>query len=102
MKKELSESQLEAVFRERVENCDGWCVKISPMSNSGLPDRLVFMPGGGVYLVEMKKTIKGVPTEPSPVQRSRHQKLKALGTPVWIIYDRDTMDKFFEYVLKLI
>jgi hypothetical protein len=99
--KRLSEAKLEEKFRERVESAGGLCFKLSPLINNGIPDRLVILPGGVKEFVEMKRVdSRGVPTDLSPVQKSMRKKLEARGSKVWKVYDFETMDQFFDYVLK--
>lgn len=47
------EAQLEAFFRKRVQLLGGYTIKLAP-TEAGIPDRLVVMPGGRLYLVELK------------------------------------------------
>lgn len=93
--KELSEKQIESKFRDRVENLGGLCIKMIPAIQSGLPDRLVILPGAIVEFVELKKVKDGKPTELRPVQRNVRTKLNAMGVKVWVVYDAETMDEFF-------
>lgn len=100
-KEDRREKYWEQKLIERVENADGMCIKISSTVVNSMPDRLVMMPGGELYLVECKRTINGVPTDLSPGQRFMHRKLHAMGIKVWLVYDTDTLNSFIRHILKL-
>lgn len=53
-----SEKLLERKLREAVEDCGGRCYKLSSMLHTGMPDRLVLLPGGKAVFVEVKTTGK--------------------------------------------
>lgn len=96
-----SERWVETQLRERVESAGGWCIKLLTYIIRGLPDRLILMPGNRFYLVECKKIGKnGEPTEPTRYQRYVHKKLSRLGIPVYIVYDKQTLDSFMEIITK--
>lgn len=63
----------------------GHTIKLAPMQ-AGIPDRLVLMPGGKIFLVELK-TENG---ELSTIQKHWHAKLKAdQGIRVHVLYGRE-------------
>lgn len=67
----------------------GLAIKWTAPGMTGVPDRIVFMPGGRIHLVELKR-----PGErPTPLQARIHQMLEEMGTPVHII---DNVDKIRE------
>jgi hypothetical protein len=77
------ESELESFFRRRVKALGGHTEKIVSM-NKGLPDRLVLMPGGRMYLVELKAEKGRV----DPAQRVWHSRAAALGVKVPVLVGR--------------
>lgn len=77
------ESSLEAYFYHAVRVAGGLVVKLAPTVR-GIPDRLVFLPGGVMALVELKATGGAL----SPIQRHRHAELATLGTPVVVLTGR--------------
>ena len=97
-RKDITEKMVESRLRERVESVGGMCIKLYCMSVSGLPDRLILMPGSRVYLVETKCIKNGKPTEPSAIQRWMHIRLKNLGFNVWVINDHESIDNFMIHV----
>lgn len=79
------------------ETYGGWVVKLWPMSISGIPDRLVLLPGGRIWFVELKapgKKAKGL-------QKWVHKKLRDLGFSVWVIPDYQTLDTFIDEIHAL-
>ena len=78
------ESALERHFRDSVRKLGGTAIKLLP-SVKGLPDRLVVMPGGRVYFVELKAKTGVV----SAIQKLWHDRLRGLGCNVAVLYDKD-------------
>lgn len=78
----MRESSLERGFRKRVRALGGYTVKMFS-TEVGVPDRLVMMPGGRMYLVELKTD----GYEVSDVQRVFHQRMAALGITVVVLRD---------------
>ena len=77
-----------------VENKGGLALKwVSPMF-TGVPDRIVLMPGGRVYFVELKSATGVL----SPRQRLVHGMLRALGMDVRVIDDLETLRTFIEII----
>lgn len=77
------ESSLEIFFRDQVRRLGGTAIKLVPV-HKGIPDRLVLMPGGRVYFVELKAETGTV----SSAQRLWHEKLRALGHNVSVVKGR--------------
>ena len=89
-----SEKLLEKKLREGVKKLGGIAIKFFCPSFTGLPDRIILMPGGRVYFAEMKTTGK----KPSPRQEVVITMLRRLKFHVWIIDDNPILD---EVLLKL-
>ena len=81
----LREAQLEEIFRRRVRMSLGGIVSKLAPTTAGMPDRLVILPGGRLYLVELK-TEEG---KLSPIQVAWHTKVKDLGAPVHVLYGEE-------------
>lgn len=71
------EAALEQFFRRRIRLLGGHTIKLAP-TERGVPDRLVLLPGGRMYLVELKAEGGHL----SPSQQVWHQRATALGTDV--------------------
>lgn len=77
------ESRVESTLRTLVRAAGGTTIKLVP-NPAGIPDRLVILPGGRMYLVECKRSTGRV----SPVQAERHRRLAAIGAPVVVLKTR--------------
>jgi hypothetical protein len=93
-----SEKQVEAYLRRRVTAAGGVARKWVSPGHNGVPDRLVFLPGGKIYPVEMKAP--GRKANLSPGQRVEHTRLARLGAPVWVLSTRAEVDAFLREVLE--
>ena len=61
---------------------------------AGVPDRIVFFPGGAVHLVEFK-----APGEaPRKLQQVIFRRLARLGIPVTVLDSRAAVDAFLEVI----
>lgn len=80
----MLESNVESKLHKGVLDLGGISYKWAP-TTKGLPDRIVFLPGGRVFFIELKQT-KG---RLSPAQLAIHDKLAKRGTEVLIISGPD-------------
>ena len=78
------ETDLEYLFAKRVRMAGGMSFKLVAAGRAGLPDRLVVLPVGRIYLVELK-TDSG---ERSDIQVLLHERLAALGVHVHLVAGR--------------
>ena len=76
----MLESYIERWLTEEVKSAGGLSVKLAP-TLAGLPDRLVFLPAGRLYLVELKTDTGRV----RPVQAAMHKRLRQLGFDVRVV-----------------
>lgn len=88
----MRESAVERHLVQRVKALGGMCVKLAP-TMTGLPDRLVMLPGGGIWFVELKQP-KG---KVAPIQVEMHRRLDVLGHPVATLWNRDQIDLWLEF-----
>lgn len=68
----------------------GWPLKFTSPGQNGMPDRIVLLPGGKIYFVELKAPGK----KARKLQEHVHQKLHALDFPVQLIDTREAADDF--------
>lgn len=85
-----SEKTLEARLRKEVEKRGGMALKLSAQLHRGLPDRLILMPGGRAYFVEIKTTGK----KPTLLQEKCHRALRSLGFTVWVVDSTQKLEDF--------
>lgn len=79
------EADLEAYFRKRVRALGGYTEKIVGVTGKGCPDRLVLLPGGRMYLVELKAETGRL----EPLQKVWHMRASSLGTTVYVVVGRE-------------
>jgi hypothetical protein len=89
------ESALEAFFRNRVRLAGGIALKMAP-TVTGIPDRIVIMPGGRVFFVELK-TEKGVV---SAVQKMWHERLSSKGARVVVLYGKAEIEGWVRVIVE--
>lgn len=87
------ESSLEERFRFAIRSRGGRLYKLAP-TDKGIPDRLVLLPQGRMYLVELKTTTGRL----SPKQKHIHAQAQELGTTVVTLYGRHEIDEWVERV----
>lgn len=79
--KPSSEKVLERRLLREVKKRGGYCIKLLPWLETGLPDREVILPGGLHLYVELKSTGKIM----TPKQLVWRNRLVALGHEHWVI-----------------
>lgn len=84
----MREKDIEAYLRDQVKAAGGWAPKWGSPGNSGVPDRIVFLPGGHTIFVELKAP----GGKPRPLQLAQHKRLRDLGQQVWVIDSREQVD----------
>ena len=86
------ERDVEAYLRRKVEMAGGAAFKFVAPGNNGVPDRIVILPGGRVYFVEMKTrggTLSGI-------QRLQQERIRKRGCEVRTIWTRAQVDEFMQ------
>ena len=79
----MREKQIEQALVKAARKCGGVALKFVSPGMAGVPDRLVLFPGGRMAFVEVKAPGK----KPRPLQESRHDFLRKLGFPVYVLDD---------------
>jgi len=77
----MTEKRIEAAFRKAVKNRGGLALKFVSPGFTGVPDRIVLLPGGRIEFVELKATGK----KPTPRQLAVHDQLRRLGFKVRVV-----------------
>ena len=90
------EAKVETRLRNRVKSLGGVAVKFAAPGYRSWPDRLVLMPGGEAYFVELKAPGK----KPTPQQLLRHQMLLGLGFPVTVLDSTTKVDEWTNETLR--
>lgn len=84
------EAKLEAKLKRKIEALGGQCFKWVSPGKKGIPDRIIFLPGGRIFLVETKWGKNGL----SPQQRLIHKILHSLGIQVHVIGTEEQLNTF--------
>lgn len=93
----MLEKTLEKKLVKAVENINGWAIKLPAVYVSGIPDRLVLLPKGVLFFVEMKR--KG--ERPRKLQTIVHNRLERLGFKVYVIDTEQQINEVLnEYTVK--
>ena len=90
----LSEKQVESRLRIKVRAAGGRALKFVSPGFCGVPDRLVFMPGGRIYLVELKAPGK----KPSKLQLRVKAMFEELGFRYHVIDSYEAVEGFINEV----
>ncbi len=90
----MREKQIESKLVKAVRDAGGICPKFVSPGMDGMPDRLVLLPGYHIAFVEVKAPGKS----PRPLQTYRHQILRALGVPVFVLDDPEQIPAILKEV----
>lgn len=87
------EKELEKKLVEAVEAKGGRCIKWTSPGTTGLPDRIVLLPGGRVAFVELKRPRGG---RKGSLQPYWQRVLVYLGFRHWWVYTEADIDALLE------
>lgn len=90
----MNEKLIERKLRESVKKLGGLALKFSSPYHRGMPDRIVLMPQGRTYFVELKTTGK----KPTELQKKALAELRAMGFNVCIIDSQESLNNFLEEI----
>ncbi len=79
------EKDIERYLARCVKALGGIAYKFTSPGHAGVPDRLVCLPGGRAWFVELKAPGR----QPRPAQWVQIERLRALGFPVFVIDSRE-------------
>lgn len=92
----MLESKIEKRLKREVEKIGGLSLKFTSPGMAGVPDRLVLLPKGRIYFVELKapgKTLR-------PLQIKRKEQLENLGFKVYVIDSYKKIKEFIQEVMR--
>ena len=90
----LLEKDIEAHLVRRVRDAGGRAYKFVSPAHRGVSDRIVVLPGGRVWFVEVKKEGGRL----SPLQREFLAEVKALGCNHKIVWSKEDVENFIAAV----
>lgn len=85
------EKDIERKLTGLVERHKGLCLKWVCPGWSGVPDRIILLPGGRVIFAELKRPRGGKVSE---LQRWWAHRLKVLGFSYWLIWNEEHLAQF--------
>lgn len=88
----MNEKTLERKLTKSVKSMGGISLKFHSTYNTGYPDRIIIMPGGVIYWVELKSTGK----KPTPKQQLIHEQMRSLNALVYVIDNTEQLDTFLQ------
>ena len=88
----MLEKDIEKYLRDQVKKLGGKAYKFVSPGNSGAPDRMVCLPGGRIYFVELKAPGK----KPTVLQLRQMKLLRDLGFNVKVIDCKPGVDYFIQ------
>lgn len=88
----MREQDVEKYLREKVRQAGGRAYKWVSPGNSGVPDRIVLLPGNRTVFVELKAPGR----KPTPLQRAQAAKIETTGHTVLVIDSKDGVDQFIQ------
>ena len=77
----MRESVIEARLRDGVKAMGGICWKFVSPGTTGVPDRLIILPGGKIIFVELKSDTG----QTSAIQKHRIDELRNIGADVRVL-----------------
>lgn len=90
----MKESELERWLVKQIHDLGGIADKFVSPGNPGVPDRLIIMPGGKVYFVELKTEVGRL----SSIQKWQRQRYQQLGVDFRVIKGRKQAKEFVDEI----
>lgn len=94
----MLERKVEEYLRDEIKKLNGKAYKFVSPGSSGVPDRIVLLPGGHVFFVEVK-TEHGALTG---LQKFHISKIENLGNKVWVVKGKNGVDEFIKYCKEVL
>lgn len=91
-----TEKAIEQKLRDSVKTIGGQALKFTSPGTTGVPDRIVLVPDGRVYFVELKAPGKTM----SPKQIKMMTVLAGLGHKVWLIDSPEGVKEFINAIFS--
>lgn len=89
------EKDIESYLRKRVMAAGGLALKLVCPGFTGVPDRLILLPGGRICFAELKDTSR----VPRKRQKRVHDILRGLGFTVFVPDSRTAVDEMMREVM---
>ena len=98
--RKVYEKQSEERLCRKIKALGGKCLKWKSENNRGVLDRILLLPGGRFYMIEMKRKDGFSTGRLSTKQKQLHKELLDLGfrKQVYVIYGNEGVDEFIETI----
>lgn len=90
----MREKQIEQKLVKAVKAVGGMCPKLVSPGTDGMPDRMVLLPEAHIGFVEVKAPSQ----KPRAIQQRRHEQLRELGFPVFVLDDPEQIPGIIEAI----
>lgn len=91
----MQEAKIENYLKKQVESIGGKAYKFVSPGVAGVPDRIVLLPGGRIFFIELKAPDKKL----KKLQEYRAKELRDLGFDVRVVDSKEKVDLFIEEVI---
>lgn len=91
------EKDIERKLRRKVEAMGGLCLKWVCPGWSGVPDRIILLPGARIYFAETKRPKGGTL---SALQKKWHEWISRLGFPCFTLWDEGDLTDFIDFIME--
>jgi len=92
----MREKEIEQQLIRAVRCLGGWCLKWTSPSLTGIPDRMVLLPGGKLAFVE----VKAPGHKPRKLQQKRINQLQSLDFKCFVLDSREDISRILEEVIR--
>lgn len=90
----MLEKDIEKILTAEIKKLGGKAYKFISPGNSGVPDRIVVLPGGKIMFVELKTKTGNL----SVLQSVQVKRLIELGQKVYVVYGLKGLRDFFDVI----
>ena len=90
----MLEKDIEKILTAEIKKLGGKAYKFISPGNSGVPDRIVVLPGGKIMFVELKTKTGSL----SVLQSIQVKRLIELGQKVYVVYGLKGLRDFFDVI----
>jgi len=87
----MKEGKIERYLKKKIESKGGLALKLTTPGFTGIPDRLLLLPGGEICFAETKSSTGKL----SPRQEYVKKQLEQLGFKVYVINSKEQVNEIF-------
>lgn len=91
----MKESIIESYLKKEITKLNGLCLKWVAPGTRGVPDRIIIMPKGRTYFVEMKQANGRI----DKLQKYVHKQFAARDHYVYVLWSKSDVNNFISEVV---